>query len=169
MTRKTGFLDFRLFQRVVDEITGFSEPVRSKEIELFHFGESLLHPEVDKMAGYATQRGLKVVLSVNAPVLSADLSERILRNNPFMIILSLDGSDQESYKKIRGPAADFAKACRNIEFLVRLHERLGSETKLVARMIELNENRGYRAQFKGTLQNSLPSSLTAGKLGPVQR
>ena len=37
MTRPLGFMDFDLYRKVMEEVAGYSEPVRSREIELFHF------------------------------------------------------------------------------------------------------------------------------------
>ncbi len=34
MTRDLGFMDMGLYRKVIDEVAEFSEPVRSKEIEI---------------------------------------------------------------------------------------------------------------------------------------
>lgn len=102
MEREVGFMDMGLSCRVIDEISGFSEPVRKKEIELFHFGESLLHPRIDDMTGYASAKGLNVTLSVNAPELTPSLLDRLAESGPCRIIISFDGYDEGSYREIRG-------------------------------------------------------------------
>lgn len=148
MTRKTGFMDISLYKKVIDEVATYSEPVRSKEIELFHFGESLLHTELDKFVGYASDRNLKVTLSVNGPHLTQRLSEKILTQKPFRIIISLDGNDQETYQAIRGKSAHFDKAVRNIEELASIHRRMASGTKVTVRMIEIGINTRQANEFK---------------------
>ncbi len=148
MTRQLGFMDLALFRRVISEVAGFAEPTRSQEIELFHFGESLLHPQIHEMIAIASRRDLKVVLSVNAPALTPGITERILKARPWRIIISLDGFDAATYRKIRGPAADFDRALGNLENLARSAERQDSKTEIVVRMIELHANRDQVEPFK---------------------
>ncbi len=148
MSRELGFMEMDLYTKVIDEVAGFSDPTRSKEIELFHFGESLLHPEIAAMVGYAADRNLPITLSVNAPQLDPDLAAEILRRGAYKIIISLDGTDTESYRKIRGPAADFDTARTHIEALIALKKRLNAETEIVLRMIHLKENRHQILPFK---------------------
>ena len=148
MKREKGFMDLGLYKKVMDEVATYAEPVRAKEIELFHFGESLLHPDVDKMVGYASDRKLKITLSVNGPHLTPTLSTRILENRPYKIIVSLDGNNQESYQAIRGAGAAFDKAVRNIEALTDIHQKTRSLTKISVRMIEMQINRDQVQAFK---------------------
>jgi radical SAM protein with 4Fe4S-binding SPASM domain len=148
MTRELGFMDIELYEKVIREVAGYSEPVRSKEIELFHFGESLLHPQVDKMVAIASVKNLRITMSVNAPQLSPHLAERILAGNPYKIILSLDGYDDESFKEIRGKNADFRKAVENIDRLVEIHKSVRSSAILIVRMIQIHRNKSHAESFR---------------------
>ncbi len=147
MTRKVGFMDMGLYHKIIDEVEGYSEPVRAKEIELFHFGESLLHPELDTMVEYASQKDLKITLSVNPPELTPEKTEKILKANPYKIIISLDGYDKESYKRIRGNHADYEKAVSNIDSAISIHKKYGSGCELLVRMIQFDLNKNYAASF----------------------
>ncbi len=152
MNRSLGFMELDLFRKVIDEVAGYSEPVRSKEIELFHFGESLLHKKLDQMIRYSSERNLRVTLSVNGPQLTPEMAGRVLGARPFRLIVSLDGDDAESYRAIRGKNADFEKALRNIEGLVKVHSDIKSKTRISIRMIRMRRNEGqieaYRARWK---------------------
>jgi len=148
MKREVGFMDIGLFRGIIDEIAGFSEPVRGKEIELFHFGESLLHPQIGEMSGYASAKGLNVTLSVNAPELSPRLLDALVANGPCRIIISFDGYDEESYREIRGPFADHAKALENIEYAATLAKKGLSGTKISLRIIRLNRNNARIEEFR---------------------
>jgi radical SAM protein with 4Fe4S-binding SPASM domain len=148
MSRELGFMEMDLYAKVIDEVAEFSQPVRSKEIELFHFGESLLHPRIVDMVGYAADRALSITLSVNAPQLAPDLAADLLRHGAHKIIISLDGTDTESYRRIRGPAADFDTARSHIEALIAIKKKLKAETEIVVRMIHLKENRDQIRPFK---------------------
>jgi len=148
MTRDTGFMDIKLYYKIIDEISSFKEPVRSKEIELFHFGESLIHPQLDEMIRYASNRKLNIVLSINPPSLDKKKIINILNANPSKIIISLDGYDEKSYQEIRGNKANYKKAIEMVEFLLLTHQENHSQTKIIIRMIEFNLNKSYTKKFK---------------------
>ena len=148
MEREVGFMDIELFHKIIDEISGFSEPVRKKEIELFHFGESLLHPLIDEMAGYASGKGLNITLSVNAPELSPRLLDRLAASGPCRIIISFDGYDEESYREIRGKGADYELALANLEYAAGLVRSVLAGTKISVRIIRLNRNNPRIEDFR---------------------
>ena len=148
MKRKIGFMDMGLYKKVISEVSGYSEIVKAKEIELFHFGESLLHPQIAEMVGFASSLDLKITMSVNGPEMKPELMYEILENQPYKIIVSLDGYDDESYKKIRGKQADFEKAVSNIQRTAEFHRKSNSKTILIIRMIEFNYNKDHTEQFR---------------------
>ena len=154
MTRELGFMDLGLYRKVIDEVAGYSEAAREKEIELFHFGESLLHPDVVAMIRHASEQGLRICLSVNAPQLEPELVERILAAAPYRIIVSLDGHDAESYRRIRGKLADFDLGVKRVQQLASRHAALGSDALLSVRMIELAENRNHGGELEAILEAS---------------
>ena len=147
MKRPVGYMDLSLFKRVLDEVATFAGPARDKEIELFHFGESLLHPYLPEMVAHASGLALKPVLSVNPPSLIDGLGEALLKANPAKIICSLDADDPELYRRLRGAAADFDLAVTNLERLLDTSRRLDSEVPIVVRMICIDENRDQTEGF----------------------
>ena len=154
MEREVGFMEFELFQKIIDEIAGFSEPVRAKEIELFHFGESLLHPRISEMAGYASKKRLNITLSVNAPELTPSLLDSLAASGPCRIIISFDGYDEKSYKEIRGEAADYERASANIKYAASLVRAGLPGTKVSLRIIRLNRNDARIDDFKRQWESS---------------
>ena len=153
MTRPVGFMDFALYVKVIDEVADYSLPVREKEVELFHFGESLLHPEIAEMVAYGAGKGLNLVLSVNAPQLSPDLAEKILAKDPIKLIISMDGFDAESYRKIRGKNADFTLAVENLEAVLKMMKTHGSRSRVIIRMIRMQANLQAEEQFRSRWQD----------------
>lgn len=148
MTRELGYMDIELYKKVIDEVDSFSEPVKSKDIELFHFGESLLHPHIDEMISYASMKDLKIVLSVNSPQLKPELGMRILKSNPYKVIISLDGYDNESFRKIRGKAADYEKATFHIESLLSNCRDMNSDSTIIIRMIQMKITEHHTEDFR---------------------
>lgn len=149
MERDLGFMPLALYQQVIDEVAAYDDPVHALEVELFHFGESLLHPEVAEMTRYAAARDLKITLSVNAPHLTPRRCEAVLTARPYRLIVSLDGYDDDSYRAVRGPVADFDKAVTHLEHLA---DRLAAEpdhpTEVVLRIIELHHLKPHIAAFQ---------------------
>ncbi len=148
MTRELGFMDMELFKQVVDEIATYEPVVRNKPTELFHFGESLLHPQLPEMVRYGKEKDLKLILSVNGPQLTSALSQELLSTGVDEIIISLDGYDEKSYREIRGPAANYKNAVNNIETVLRLSQASQSPTRITVRMILLDRNQEKSASFR---------------------
>lgn len=148
MKRKIGYMKMPLYCKVIDEVATFPEDIKMKEIELFHFGESLLHPKIAEMNSYASSKGLNTVLSVNAPELTNSISEKLVKGNPGKIIVSLDGFDAESYNKIRGRKVDYDKAVKNIVSTSEYIKTHNSSTKLVVRMIAMTINSHKAKEFE---------------------
>ena len=148
MTRKTGFMEFAVFSKVMDEVAAYPEEIGKKEIELFHFGESLLHPQIAEMNEYAVSRGLNTVLSVNAIEFNPVIAEKLIRGGAGKIIVSLDGYDAESLHTIRGRKIDYQQAVENVVKAAALIRSLEGTTKLSVRMIELNLNTHKTEEFK---------------------
>ncbi|MEE8575056.1 MAG: radical SAM protein, partial [Thermodesulfobacteriota bacterium] len=121
MTRTEGFMDIALFTKVIDEVSTYSVEVREKEIELYHFGESLLHPEIVRMVDYVSSAGLRPTLSINPGELTPELIDDLLASKPYRIIVSLDSTSSEKYKEIRGGHVDLDRAVEMTELLIGRH------------------------------------------------
>ncbi len=153
MKRKIGFMDLDLFRKVIDEVAQYNEVVKNKEIELFHFGESLLHPEIGDMNAYAVSNGLNTVLSVNAIEFTPEIAEKLIGGNAGKVIVSLDGVDQESLEKIRVRCINYEEAVRNIECASELVKSMNSKTHLMVRMIILDMNSEKKEEFTAFWQS----------------
>lgn len=104
MTRSEGDITFDLYARIVDELKAISPPQRLKNriLRLHQFGESLVHPEFDRMIRYAADRGFRVALSINPVLLKDPIADRLLNSGIDSLFISLDGHDDESFYQIRG-------------------------------------------------------------------
>ena len=152
MKRSIGLMNMDLFIKVMDEVATFPEEIRKKEIELFHFGESLLHPQFAEMNAYAASHGLNTLLSVNAIELTGQLAEKLVSGNAGKIVVSLDGYDAESFLKIRGRKIDYDQAIENIVQVSAIIKALNSSTKLLVRMISMNLNAHMKESFRSFWQ-----------------
>ncbi|MFN3075600.1 MAG: SPASM domain-containing protein [Alphaproteobacteria bacterium] len=140
MTRAQGFMDFDVFSRVVDQfvvdVPGYSQQL----VWLHHFGESLLHPDFEKMINYAAGKGMAVSLSLNPLMVTNDVATRLLSSRLLMIYASLDGHDDESFEKIRGVKNAYIRSKQNLLALLERKVATGWRTRVVVSMIDFPDN-----------------------------
>lgn len=141
MTREQGFMSFEVFQRIIDQLVE-ANPVYARDhgVWLHHFGESLVHPEFDRLVTYAASRGVSPGLSVNPLMLAPKVAERLLAAKPAKLYLSLDGHDDDSFARIRGVEGAYQKSVeRLLAFLEmkRIHSPL---TRIILSMIHFDAN-----------------------------
>jgi len=179
MTRPKGYMDLQLFKKIIDEVTTYPEEVRNKEIELFHFGESLLHPEIAQMLSNMLKHNLKPTLSLNPGELSPSLIEQLAESPPYKIIISIDSLDSDTYKYLRGKRADLDSAITNTRSLLKKFQQTGLETSIEVRMIVMHYNRDEANTYQRfwadsgaeiQLRNFFPwNSKKLSELGDVEK
>lgn len=145
MKRPTGKMDFALFERLLDQL--HPEQARWRPLELHHLGESLVHQEVDRFIAAASARGLPTEMSCNPSMLNGDLPKRLVDAGIRRVVISLDGMDNETSTAIRGPAARFDRAAKNLEALIGYAAQRPDPPQIVIQMIDLVRNRHQRQAF----------------------
>jgi MoaA/NifB/PqqE/SkfB family radical SAM enzyme len=145
MKRPTGKMDPALFERLLDQL--HPQQGSYRPLELHHLGESLLHPDVDRMVAAASARGLPTELSVNPSLLTAELGRRLLDAGIARLVISLDGMDDETLIAIRGPAAVYSQAERHLDALLEMVAAQSRPATIVIQMIDLHRNRHQREAF----------------------
>lgn len=95
-TRDTGMIDNLFFERTVDEL---------KEHLLFLYlyfqGEPYLHPHFTELVGFASKKNIYTVTSTNGHFLNDDNARKTVESGLSRIIISIDGTTQESYEQYR--------------------------------------------------------------------
>lgn len=121
-TRPTGNLKTDLFQRVMDELGPDLWALT------FYFqGEPYINPNFLDMVGIANSKGLYTNTSTNAHFLSEEKAEATVRSGLSRLIISLDGTDQETYSAYR-KEGELAKVLEGAERVVRWKKKLKSLT-----------------------------------------
>jgi organic radical activating enzyme len=115
-----GDMDFALYEKLIGE--GRSRGLKS--VKLNFLGEPLLYTRLADMVALASEAGLFVMLNTNATLLSAEMSEKLLRAGLTDIFFSFDSPYKEEYEKVR-VGADFEKTLANIREFMRLKEAMG--------------------------------------------
>lgn len=136
-------LSFDLYVKIIDQASRMG----TEMIILHSWGEPLLHPDIDKMIFYASQRGLPTWLSTNATLLDDCIGLKLIQAGLGGIVFSVDGATAKTYEEIRR-GASFEKVSRNIENFLKLKKDMRSRIMCTVQMIEMQENRHEMDDFK---------------------
>lgn len=94
--KRRPFMDIKTFYKIVDEVAN-----QTLKILLYFQGEPLLHPHIIDMIQYANNKHLYTYLSTNAQTLDKNMSEQIVKSRLRHIVISIDGTTQQSYEQYR--------------------------------------------------------------------
>jgi MoaA/NifB/PqqE/SkfB family radical SAM enzyme len=122
--RPSATIDVNLFKQALDQVGPYLF-----ELNMFNWGEPLLHKQTPEMIRYAKDKGVEMVmLSSNLSVpLTDDYVERLVASGLDKIIIGLDGASAETYTKYRRKG-DIELVRRNMMRIREAKERLGSAT-----------------------------------------
>lgn len=121
-TRPTGNLKQNLFTRVIDELAPDLWALT------FYFqGEPYINPGFLDMVRYAHEKNLYTATSTNAHFLDDAKAEATVRSGLSRLIISLDGTTQETYASYRREG-ELAKVIEGTKRIVEWKRRLKSRT-----------------------------------------
>lgn len=124
-TRPTGMLKADLFKGTIDELA------KTLAYLTFYFqGEPYLHPQFLELVQYAASKKIYTATSTNAHYLSEEMAKRTIESGLDRIIISIDGTTQDTYEAYRvgGKLDKVIEGARNI---VQLKKALKSITPYV--------------------------------------
>lgn len=149
--KNRGYMDFEVYKKIVDEAKDFVF-----DINLFHRGESMLHPRIYDMIKYANKNGIYTRLFTNATQLDEKNAKRIIDSGLDFISFSFDGYMKEDYEKIR-VGSDFDKTIANITNFLKLKESKRSKPYVMFESIEFSkenkELKKKREKFENYFKN----------------
>jgi len=115
-------MEMSLFENIIDQVRGVVY-----DANLHHTGESLLHPELDRMVRLAKGAGIYTRLHTNATLLDEERSQALIKAGLDLISFSFDGYEAKTYESIRR-GADFEKTLANIKRFLKIKKIEHSET-----------------------------------------
>lgn len=95
-SRPTGMLTEPTFKNIIDELS----PTLSS-LTFYFQGEPYLNPQFLKLASYAHARNIYTTTSTNAHYLTKEKAEETVRSGLDRLIISIDGTSQETYESYR--------------------------------------------------------------------
>lgn len=121
-TRPTGMLQSETFNRIISELRPWLT-----QLTFYFQGEPYLNPAFLDLVEIAVKNGIYTSTSTNAHYLKYDTAVRTVQSGLHRILISIDGSTQETYEQYRigGQLEKVLEGTRN---LVRAKEELGSST-----------------------------------------
>lgn len=121
-TRPTGNLKNELFTQVIDELA------KDLWALTFYFqGEPFINPKFLEMVHYAHRKGLYTNTSTNGHFLTEAKAEETVRSGLSRLIISIDGTDQETYSAYRREGT-LATVIEGAERVVKWKRKLKSAT-----------------------------------------
>lgn len=134
-TRPTGMLDPRVFESTLDQLAS------TLSYLTFYFqGEPYLHPNFLPMVQYASQKGIHTATSTNAHYLKDELAEKTVASGLDRLIISIDGTSQETYEGYR-IGGSLEKVIEGTANMVKSKKKLKSRTPhLVFQFLVVRQN-----------------------------
>jgi len=148
-SRETGNLKSDFFRRSIDEIS-------AKLIYLiFYFqGEPFINPDFLNMVDYAKKKGIYTITSTNGHFLSKEVCQKIIESKLDRIIISVDGTTQETYEAYR-KGGDLQKVINGTKNLVSAKEKFNSKTPHIIYQFLVVKPNEHQIQDLYTLANEL--------------
>lgn len=121
-TRPIGMLDQDHFKIMIDELAS-----RLTYLTFYFQGEPYLNPKFLDMVKYASGKGIYTATSTNAHYLNDNLSKKTIASGLDRLIISIDGTTQETYESYRiGGKLD--KVLEGTANIVKWKKELKSQT-----------------------------------------
>jgi radical SAM protein with 4Fe4S-binding SPASM domain len=125
LARPPGRMALADLKQIVDEIAPYAY-----RIELYNWGEPLLHPDIFAMIKYVSQRRISVGLSSNLNRLDAQMARRLVESGLSQLVVSIDGVTQESYATYRR-RGQLHRVLENLQLLIATKKELQSRTPFI--------------------------------------
>jgi hypothetical protein len=146
LTRKTGFMDFGLFEKIIKEVSG----MRHKPVTHLHgFGEPLLDKLLPERIELAKTSGIKhTYIVTNASLLFPETSRKIINAGLDKMKISFYGTDEKSYNATMRKL-NFNVTFQNIIDFLRIRKELKCKNpQLTLQYIPHEANNARTEEFK---------------------
>jgi len=125
-TRPTGMMNFEFYKQLIDQFT----PQLSYLI-LYFQGEPYLNPDFCSFIRYASHKKIYTVTSTNAHFLDDYNARETIESGLDKIIISMDGTDQDTYEKYR-IGGSYKKVIESVRKLVYWKKQLKKHNPVIA-------------------------------------
>lgn len=136
-------MPWETYKKCIDDILKF--PHKVKMLHLSGLGEPLLHKDIGKMVAYANQKGVAEGIDIvtNGSMLTKELTHELVDAGLTVLRISLQGINEEQYKREAGIDIDFDEFYNNIKYF---YDNRGN-TKLYIKVIDEILDDGQQEEF----------------------
>ncbi len=148
-----GLMKMELFTNVIDQLEG-----SLKDVNLFHRGESLIHPKLPEMIEYCSSRGMTTRLHTNAGLMTEERARAIIDAGLSYISFSVDGYVKPVYESNRVGGA-FEVTLENIVRFLQIKKEKGTGPFSIVQVMEIGEEEDRKEERRETFKqrfNDLP-------------
>jgi glycosyltransferase involved in cell wall biosynthesis len=140
--KPTRFMEMDLFRDVVEKIKD-----HACHLQLYKWGESLLHPHFNEMLAYCGRYDLNSEISTNFSLKHIDAKlEAMVQHRLKHLIVSFDGVTPEDYRRYR-VGGDFHLVCENIKKLHDLKRHYRSQFPKISLQFLRNKYTGHQIEI----------------------
>lgn len=140
LQRKRGYMDMKLYRKIIDEIAEVSPNTR---IWLDFYGEPLLvRYKLYFMIDYAKKKGIaNVNMNTNGTLLNDEMAEMLLDSGIDFISVDVDGFSKEVYEQIRRGADRDIVYGNILNFIKKMKTRKENSPYFEVKVIEMEQNK----------------------------
>jgi hypothetical protein len=146
LSRKRGFMDFGLFEKIIREVSGLK---RKPVTHLHGFGEPMLDKLLPERIRLAKACGIKHTYIVsNASLLSPEMSRKIIAAGLDKMKISFYGTDEESYNNTM-KRLDFKVTFQNVKDFLRIRKEMKRRhPRLILQYLPTETNQARTDEFR---------------------
>jgi len=132
-----GSMDIQLFKNIIDE----AHANGTKAITLASRGEPTMHPKLDEMLEYCSDKFFELKINTNATKLTEKLSHRILQSGVTDVVFSVDSYKKDDYERIRVRGI-FETVLDNIKKFSEIRKEFYPDSKCATRISGVRVDKG---------------------------
>lgn len=168
MDSPVGYMSFSNFELVVEKMLSETEVV--SHVSLYNWGESLLHPELDKIIELLHKKGIAVAMSSNLSIKDENKIDSMIKSAPDYLKISLSGYYPEAYEDTHA-GGDINLVKSNLYRLRYLIDKYGVSTLVDVNYHLYNNNCGKNLEKMKELCIELDFSIstTYSLVMPLER
>jgi radical SAM protein with 4Fe4S-binding SPASM domain len=158
-SRPHGKMSFERYRAIIGELSRWLYKVR-----FYSWGEPLLHKDIYRMIAYANESNIGTEISTNLNVFEESDAGRLLDSGLELLIISLDGLDEQTYRQYR-IGGDFNKVIRNIRAIVQEKKKRGAKYPVIELQFLVMRHNEHQAPGLNRLAEEL--GVDRERTGPV--
>lgn len=151
LTRKQGFMDLKLYEKLILEIASYT----NVKVHLHNFGEPLLDKHLCHRVKFAKDNGIAYTYFVtNASLLTPELSRGLIEAGIDQFKISFYGTDHDTYNATM-QGLDFDKTLHAIVDFFKIRDSMQSRTPKVILQFVPQEHNQYKSDDFAAIFNPL--------------